>query len=473
MTSVRVGLFGIGLDTYWSQFPGLRERLLGYQARIANGLTAAGAEVVDTGLVDSPEVARTAGDRLAAANVEVVFLFISTYALSSTVLPMVQRCGRPVIVLNLQPTAALDYEAFNRLGDRGAMTGDWLANCQACSLPEVACVFRRAGLPFRQVTGWLDDPLAWQQIRHWLTAARVRHGLRDLRLGALGNYYDGMLDVYTDLTAMSAVFGTHHAIIEMDEVVATRQALDESAVQAMHARFATTFDLDPACRPEELERAARTAAALQQVVDRRRLGALAYYFEGQPGTAGQDVITSLIPGATLLTANHIPCAGEYEIRNAHAMKILDLAGAGGSFSELYLTDFTDDVVLLGHDGPGHAAIAQEQIRLVPLPIYHGKPGSGLSIQMQVRHGPVTLLSVVQGAQGKISLLVAEAEAVPGPTLAIGNTNTRDRFAGGARNFLGQWSAAGPAHHTAIGLGHHADWLANLADLLGITITRIA
>ena len=464
---VRVGLFGIGLDTYWSQFAGLKERLLGYQARIAQQLSTSGATVVDCGLVDTPDAARSTGDNLAAADVDVVFLYISTYALSSTVLPAVQRAGKPVVVLNLQPTAALDYAAFNQLGDRGAMTGDWLANCQACSVPEIACVCRRAGIPFRLVTGWLEDPQAWREIRDWLTAAGVRRGLRDLRLGALGRYYEGMLDVYTDLTAMSAVFGTHHVMIEMDEVVAARRDLVPAAMTAMHARFSATFAIDPACSQSECDRAARTAAALHHVVERHRLGALAYYYEGQPGDAGQDIITSIIPGATLLTAHHIPVAGEYEIRNAHAMKILDLAGVGGSFSELYLMDFTADVVLLGHDGPGHTAISQEQVRLVPLPLYHGKPGHGLSIQMRVQHGPATLLSVVQGANGMLSLLIAEAEAVPGSTLDIGNTNTRYRFAGGARAFLEGWAAAGPAHHCAIGVGHHAAWIAKLADLLAI------
>lgn len=471
--ALRVGLVGLGLDTYWPQFAGLKDRLTGHQARIRARLEVEhGATVVDAGLADAPDKAIAAAERFAAERVDLVLLYVSTYALSSTVLPIAQRCGAPIVVLNLQPGPALDYAAFNAIGDRGAMTGAWLGWCQACSLPEIACVFRRARIPFHPVSGWLDDPIAWRELGGWLTAARVRRGLRDNRVGVLGHYYGGMLDVYSDLTQQAAAFGCHFEMLEMDELVALRAGLDATAVAEARTRLERTFAIDAACGAAELERAARTSAALLALVRRHRLGSMAYYHEGVAGDAGQDVVTSIIPGNTLLTADGVPVAGECEVKNVQAMKILDLAGAGGSFSEFYATDFTDDVVLLGHDGPGHAAIAQEQVKLVPLPVYHGKPGKGLSIEMQVRHGPATLLSVVQDGDGRLSLLAAEGEAVPGPTLAIGNTNSRYRFACGARAFLDGWSSAGPAHHCAIGIGHQAHWLAKLASLLGIGFTRI-
>jgi L-arabinose isomerase len=472
MTTLRVGLFGIGLDAYWDQFEGLRDRLTGYQARTARGLEERGAEVVDVGLVDTPDRAREAASTLAASGVDLVFLYVSTYALSSTVLPVVAGVGKPVVVLNLQPTPAIDYDRLNAMGDRGRMTGEWLASCQACSIPEIASVFARARVPFRVVTGHLEDPRAWGEIGEWIRAARVRRGMAENRVGLMGHYYGGMLDVYSDLTPHAATFGCHFEIVEMDELSALRDGLSDGDVQAMRHRLAATFDIDPACPEEELRRAARTSAALQALVDRHRLGSLAYYFEGQPGSAHQDVVTSLIPGNTLLTASGVPVAGEYEVKNVQAMKILDLAGAGGSFSELYAMDFMDDVVLLGHDGPGHAAIAQEKVRLVPLPVFHGKPGRGLSIQMRVKHGPATLLSVTQDAEGRLGLLVAEGEVVAGPTLQIGNTNSRYRFPLGAREFVNAWSKAGPAHHCAIGVGHHASWLQRLADLWAVSYHRV-
>jgi L-arabinose isomerase len=468
----RLGLFGVGLETYWAQFDGLKDRLSGYQARIAERLRANSSEVVDVGLVDNPVKAREAASVLARSEVDLVFLYVSTYALSSTVLPAVQHLGAPVIVLNLQPVAQLDYEAFNKLGDRGAMTGLWLEHCQSCSAPEIACVFNRAGIPFHLVTGHLDDEDAWQEITDWVDAARVVAGMRRNRVGVLGHYYSGMLDVYSDLTQQSAVFGSHFELLEMGELLTLRNEAGAKDVQAKLAEFHARFDVAGECESAELERAAKTSCALDALVKKHDLGSLAYYYEGEDGSPQRDLATSVIAGNTLLTGRHVPVAGECEIKNVQAMKIMDLFGAGGSFSEFYLTDFKDDVVFLGHDGPAHFAIAEGRVGLVPLAIYHGKPGKGLSIQMTVAHGPVTLLSVVQNRQGELSFLVAEGESVAGSVLHIGNTNSRYRFSIGAKRFMNEWSGAGPAHHCAIGVGQLGTKLEKLADLFKIKLTRI-
>ncbi len=127
---------------------------------------------------------------------------------------------------------------------------------------------------------------------------------------------------------------------------------------------------------------------------------------------------------------------------------------------------------MGHDGPGHIAIAEGKTKVRPLQVYHGKVGRGLSVEMSVKHGPVTLLSVVQTVEGKLKLLVAEAESVPGPILEIGNTNSRYRFPIGARRFVNEWNAQGPAHHCAVGVGHIAHKIEKLGRLLGLETTQI-
>jgi L-arabinose isomerase len=467
----RVGLFGIGLDAYWPQFKGLKARLKGYLNEVEKRLQGPGVEVVNLGLIDTPAKAMEAGHRFRQADVDLIFLYVTTYALSSTVLPVVQRARVPVVILNLQPAAAIDYKAFNKLTDRTRMTGEWLAHCNACPVPEIANVFNRAGVSFHQVTGMLrDDPLSWREIHDWIAAAQVANVMFHNRLGLMGNYYGGMLDIYSDLTRQCATFGGHIEIIEVDDLTALRRTVKAAQVRARVADFHQAFDVQPDCSTEELERAARTSVALDRWVAQHDLGSLAYYYRGKGDNS--DTLSSIILGNSLLTARGIPVAGEYEVKNAQAMKIMDTFGAGGSFTEYYAMDFNDDVVLMGHDGPGHIAIAEGKPKVRPLRVYHGKAGRGLSVEMAVRHGPVTLLSVVQSADGKLKLLLAEAESVPGPILEIGNTNSRYRFPVGIRRFVNEWNAAGPAHHCAVGIGHIARKIEKLARLLGLESTKI-
>jgi L-arabinose isomerase len=469
----KIGLFGIGLDAYWPQFPGLEERLEGYAGQVAQKLERAGAQVVNLGLIDTPEKALAAGHEFRRADVDLIFLHVTTYALSSTVLPVVRRARVPVIILNLSPSAAIDYDWFNGLGDRTKMTGEWLAYCQACPVPEIANVFNRCKIPFFQVTGTLEnDPVAAAEIQEWVEAVRVAHTMEHNRLGVMGHYYGGMLDIYSDLTQQCAHFGGHIEVIEVDELSALRRQVSQAEIEARVADFRDRFDVQPDCPQEELERGARTSVALDRLVEIHKLGSLAYYYQGTGNPENEDAISSIILGTSLLTARGIPVAGEYEIKNAQAMKIMDSFGAGGSFTEYYAADFADDILLMGHDGPGHIAIAQGKTKVRPLQVYHGKVGRGLSVEMSVKHGPVTLLSVIQAVDGKLKLLMAEGESVAGPILEIGNTNSRYRFSIGARNFMNEWNVHGPAHHCAVGVGHIASKLKKFGALTGIECVQV-
>jgi L-arabinose isomerase len=470
---LRIGLFGIGLDAYWPQFPGLEERLKGYIAQVEQRLAQSGARVVNLGLIDTPQKALEAGHRFREADVDLIFLHVTTYALSSTVLPVVRRAKVPVVILNLAPGPAIDYASFNRLPDRRQMTGEWLAWCQACPVPEIANVFERCRIPFFQVTGTLEnDPVASSEIDEWVEAAAVAHVMEHNRLGLMGHYYGGMLDIYSDLTQHCATFGGHIELIEVDELAALREQVAASEIQYRVSDFFDAFQVQPDCLSEELERAARTSIALDRLVEKYDLGSMAYYYKGEGCPANEDTISSIILGTSLLTARGIPVAGEYEVKNAQAMKIMDAFGSGGSFTEFYAIDFADDVVLMGHDGPGHLAIAEGKTKVRPLSVYHGKVGRGLSVEMSVKHGPVTMLSVVQTADGQLKFLIAEAESVKGPILEIGNTNSRYRFSIGARRFINDWNAQGPAHHCAIGIGHMASKLEKLAQLLKMEAVRV-
>jgi len=470
---LKVGLFGIGLEAYWDQFEGLKERLESYLQVVATKLQNGDMELVNLGLIDNPQKALDAGHRFRQADVDIIFLYVTTYALSSTVLPVVQRVKVPVIILNLSPEASINYSQFNSMNDSRAMTGEWLAYCSACPVPEIANVFKRARIQFHQVTGMLhDDPECWTEIEEWVEASRVASIMFHNNLGAMGHYYSGMLDIYADLTLQAATFGGNIEIIEVDELSAIKRSITAGQVKDRVSYFYDAFDIQNDCSEFELERAARTSVALDELVKLYDLGSLSYYYKGSGNADNEDTISSIILGNSLLTARGVPVAGEYEIKNAQAMKIMDSFGAGGSFTEYYAMDFTDNVVLMGHDGPGHLKIAEGKTKVRPLRVYHGKIGSGLSVEMAVKQGPITCLSVVEGTDGKLFFLVAEGYSVPGPILQIGNTNSRYKFSIGARKFVTEWNNHGPAHHCAVGVGHIVSKLKKLGDLLGVMTIQV-
>ena len=470
---LKIGLFSIGLDTYWDQFDGLKTRLEGYTSIVERKLEKSGNEVINLGLVDNSASAFEAGVKFKEERVDILFLYITTYALSSTVLPVVQRAKVPVVILNLAPEAAIDYNAFNQMKNRKEMTGEWLAYCSACPAPEIANVFKRVGIQFHEVVGILEnDDETWSEIQEWVDAARVSHTMSYNRLGCMGHYYSGMLDIYTDLTAQYSVFGGHMELIEVDELSELRKSVSETAIENKVKIFYDAFDVQSDCLESELRRAAKTAVALDILVDKYRLGSIAYYYKGTEGSDNYDTLSSIILGTSLLTSNGIPVAGEYEIKNAQAMKIMDSFGVGGSFTEYYALDFKEDIVLMGHDGPGHIAIAEGKTRVKPLEVYHGKVGQGLSIEMTVKNGPVTLLSIVEDGKGGLLFLIAQGESVPGPILEIGNTNSRYKFSVGARKFVQQWNSHGPAHHCAVGVGHISSRLKKLAALLNVECIEV-
>ena len=470
---MKIGLFAIGLNTYWEQFDGLKERLESYLKIVEQKITAIHSSIINAGLVDNVDKAFETGKFLKQEDVDIIFLYVTTYALSSMVLPVVQKAKVPVIILNLSPESSIDYDAFNALTDRTKMTGEWLAYCNACPVPEIANVFNRANISFHQITGMLhDDEQSWIEIKEWIEAAKVKRIMQYNRLGCMGHYYSGMLDIYTDLTQQYAMFGGHIELLEVEELESLRKEVSDNAMNKRLQNFYEAFDVQDDCSKEELEKAAVTSVALDTLVEKYKLGSLAYYYKGTGNAENEEAITSIILGNSLLTARSIPVAGEYEIKNVQAMKIMDSFGAGGSFTEYYAMDFKDDVVLMGHDGPGHIAIAEGKTKVRPLKVYHGKVGKGVSVEMSVKNGPVTLLSVVENKNKGLMLLVAEAESVAGPILQIGNTNSRYKFSIGARNFVNEWNSYGPAHHCAVGIGHIYSKIEKLGKLLNMQVVKV-
>jgi L-arabinose isomerase len=475
-----IGVFGIGLAAYWPQFAGLRERLEGYQSKVEKNISE-WANVVSGGLVDDAAAARRIGAELSRAGVDLVFCYVGTYATSSQVLPVIQGCKAPVIVLNLQPRAALDYPRTD--------TAEWLANCCACCVPEISSALARAAIPFRVVTGMLEPEAdvrepwesAWKDIRQWCEAASVVRNLRRARIGFLGHTYAGMLDMYSDFTQHHAQIGSHIEVLEMCDLDERVEAVTEQEIHQKEEEVRSIFEIsedspsDPLAKKptkEEMTWACQVAAGLDRLVADFDLDGLAYYYRGLGGNRYERLGAGLILGCSLLTGRGIPCSGEGDLKNCQAMKIMDLLGAGGSFTEFYAMDFREKFILMGHDGPFHIAIAEGRPILRGLGLYHGKRGAGVSVEASVRKGPVTILGVTQTKDGRLKLLAAAGESLPGERLQIGNTNSRLRFQQEPIQFFNAWCNEGPTHHCALGVGHVVDELEKVASLLGLELKAI-
>jgi L-arabinose isomerase len=317
-------------------------------------------------------------------------------------------------------------------------------------------------------------------LREWLDAARAVHSLRNARIGFLGHTYPGMLDLYSDFTQVHAQTGAHVEVLEIDDLVERVESADAAAVERKGEEIRATFDLadagvDPIAAeitPEVFEWSARVAVGLDRLVEDFELDGLTYYYRGVGGNAAERVAAGLIVGNSLLTARGIPASGEGDLKTAVGMLLLDRLGAGGSYTEFYALDFDDGFVLMGHDGPAHLAIAEGRPVARALRLYHGKAGAGLSVEMKVRLGPVTILGVTQTADGRLKLVAAEGESIAGPTFRIGNTNSRIRFRSAPAAFFDAWCAEGPTHHVALGVGRRLSRLRKVADLLGLELAVV-
>jgi L-arabinose isomerase len=461
----KVGLVAGGLGAYWPQFPDLLPQLQRSAARVSERMSALDCDVVDVGFISDAEDGARAAEQLRVAGCDLIVGFLTTYMTASMLLPIAQRSGAPVLLINLQPTEAMDHATFD--------TGQWLAYCGACPLPEMANTFLRAGIEFRSVSGYVEDERAWTKIARWIKAAGVRGALRHGRHGLMGHLYPGMLDVSTDLTLVPVNFGGHLEVVEFDDLRVRVDAVTDTQVAERVALARATFEIDGTVQDEDFAWAAKVSVGLDRLVADFSLDSIAYYHRGLEGEQHERLGAGMILGASLLTARGIPAAGEYELRTSLAMLITDRLGGGGSFTELQALNFNDGVVEMGHDGPAHLAISEHRPLLRGLGVYHGKRGWGVSVEFDVHHGPVTTFGIAQQRDGRFRFVASEGAVVPGPVLQIGNTTSRVDFGCDPGEWTDAWSATGISHHWALGTGHLIPELRATADLLGVELVEVS
>lgn len=466
-----IGVIGVGLDTYWDQFEGLYEVMLDKMKTFKGLLEPHAVNVSDFGIIDNAQKAYAVLPRLKAADLDLLFIDMVTYATSATFGVIARSLDVPIVLVALQPLAAMDYA--------NARTFIQLCNDDYCSVPEFTGVAVRMGRPAPPVILGMreNDPVAAAEIAQWCSIANVLHDLKRARIGHMGHVLEAMLDMQTDPTSVTAAFGCHVVQCEPDEVMRHFRPLDDSApaVADMKHRILDFFDTpDPVSDPlthkltdADLSTAARAAVALDAFIEAKQLDGLAYYYEAEAGSDMRTLVTNFIVGNSLLTSAGFPMCGEFDIKTCVAMMIFDRLNIGGSFAEFHPIDFVRDTVLVGHDGPHHLNIAQSRPVIRSLKKYHGKPGAGAGVEFNIKNGPITMLSIGVKGDGKFKFIIAEGESVAGPIPPTGNTNTHGRFAPDVRTFLKRWAAEGPTHHFALGVGHHAATVAQVAECLGI------
>ena len=460
----RIGLVAGGLAAYWPQFPDLLPQLQESARFVTARFSEMDAEVIDAGFVSDAQEAALAAEKLRLADTDLTVIFITTYLTSSMVLPIAQRGGAPVLIIDLQPSEKMDHPRFD--------TGKWLAYCGQCSVPEVGNVLRRAGIEFRSVSGYLRDENAWRRISQWINAANVRARLRHARHGLMGHLYPGMLDVSTDLTLLPTHFGSHVEVLEFDDLRVRVEDVTGAEVEDRKALARQVFTLDESVNEDDFAWGAKVSVGLDRLVEDFDLDSVAYYHRGLKGEQHERLGAGMILGASLLTARGVPMAGEYELRTSVAMLVGEAIGAGGSFTEIQALNFFDGVVEMGHDGPAHLAISARQPLLRGLGVYHGKRGWGVSVEFDVQQGPVTTFGIGQDRDGSLVFIASEGTVVPGPLLEIGNTTSRVDFNRDPGVWVDEWSASGIGHHWALSVGHRAKDLAAAANLLGVQFRQV-
>ncbi|HWR12207.1 MAG TPA: L-fucose/L-arabinose isomerase family protein [Rectinemataceae bacterium] len=471
----RVGVLGVGHHTYWEQFEGLREVMVQKTEAFKLKLEGCAVEIVDFGLIDDSRAAYRVLEEIRKADLDLLFIDMVTYATSATFAPLVQALNIPIVLVVLQPLRAMEYA-------RGT-TFMQLCNDDFCSVPEFCSVAVRMGKKTPPLVIGLreGDEEADEEIRSWCRIAHVLHDLKNARIGLMGHVLECMYDMHVDPTLMTRTFGCHVVQVEPEDIFKHYTRLGGADLAAMRTRILSFFDrpapvsdiLTSTLAETDLAVASKAAVALEMAINELDLTGLAYYYEGEEGSELRTMVTNFIVGNSLLTAAGFPMCGEFDLKTCVAMLIMDRLEIGGSFAEFHPLDFNTGSILVGHDGPHHLNIADRKPVLRSLSKYHGKPGSGAGVEFKIKEGPLTMLSVTVNAEGGLKFVIAEGESLQGAIPPTGNTNTHGYFKPDLKTFLKRWTAEGPTHHFALGIGHHGDELVKVAEALGIDYARIS
>ena len=469
----KIGIVSLGHKVYWPQFEGLYEELSQKSGEFAKYFK--NSEIFDAGFADDVNSAFEAVQKLKREDIDALFLVLTTYVTSAVAAPFAIYLDVPQILVGIQPLNHLDYQKTT--------TYMQLCNDDICAMPEVAGVYERLGkkMPkFLVATSSETEKIA-KKVEIWERALTAKAAFKYATIGYLGHTYEGMYDMHTDPTAFSRTFGAHVKMLEMCELREYVNAADDVKIKEKIEEIKRTFDIkEPSNDPltdyvkdADLEWSARCAVGLDELIARNNLTGLAYYYKGENGNEYENIGANLILGNTLLTSSGIPLAGEADLKTCAAMLVMNRVGGGGSFAELHPFDCEDDICLIGHDGPHHIGISDKKPILRKLKKFHGKSGSGIGVDFNIKAGPISLLSCSVTNDGRMKMILGKGESISGAIPQTGNTNTRCKFGCGVEEFIERWCSEGPTHHLALGTGDNTEAIGLFCDIMNIELRKVA
>ncbi len=462
-TKAKIGVFSIALGAYLPQFPSLVPEFEAQYEAFKKTLPDS-VDIIDGGMVTTKEQSMAAGDKFRAADVDLVFLQMLTYATSYNVLPAIRDLDVPVVIVNVQKLKAPDYANTD--------IPTWLGELYACgAVGEAVADLQRADKRYAVITGVVEggDPYVAAEIEDWCRAAQVRRRFRDTNIAQIGRPYPGMMDLYIDETNLYNRMFLYTKQFDWEKMWAIADNItDEAAIRAKAEDILDTFDIKGGATVETVWDMAKYVVAFEQWAKDEQLGFVASHYDGYAKGQAGVLDSMLIPAFSMLIKQGTACAVEGDMKVAMAMSILKTIAGTGQLSEMYSIDFNEDICIIGHSGSGDADISTAKKPTMKIvPVFHGKTGGGYLTQFYPPVGDITYLAITQDKDGNFKFVAAEGVNEEGPIFTFGDTNMRTRFTCGAREFCNRWSEAGPTHHMAAATGRHIDTILKVAKIFNI------
>lgn len=459
----RIGLLPTGHKIYWEQYPSLREKGMKMYDKLVDKLSTFGT-VVSPGLVDVYENAVEAAEMLAKSDIDILLIFPFGYTTGMMIVPAVKALDVPIRILNGHEDSSYDYKT--------ADTELYLHHEGACCVPEYSGTLVSLGKKFKVITGHFGEERFWEEIRHDCLGAAAATAYSKCRFAVIGNTYTNMCDMPTDEHRVLKATGQLICRPEVEEVEEAYKEVTEEEIQEMYKEFHEFYEVDHTVKEEHMYESAKIAVAFDKIIKKYKIDAFGFYWWGV-----KPYMTELRAQSALavsrLAALDIPGVTEGDIKTAMAMKILNLLGGGGMFLEFFSSDFDEDFIMVGHDGPSNVSVASGKPVLQNLTIHHGKTGEGLGIDFNMKEGPCTLLNLTQfGTDKTYKLIYTVGDVIGGDILNIGNPNCRVRVRRPIPEFFNAWCCEGPGHHTALGVGDFSAEIEAFAEKMNFDCVRI-